>query len=63
MSDLAHRKQIIKVERMAIHYPMITVVEDFCPTALEEYQRFGWRSHQINNTMHMLHPAARIGRA
>ena len=63
MSNLQHHEENIKLERIEIHYKFCTVVEDYDEDALTEYKRVGWRPHQQNNTIHLLHPIVGFGRA
>lgn len=53
---------VIKPVSIVIHYPHVGVPmsEPFCPVALSEYIRWGWKQalSSAGDALHLIHPAA-----
>lgn len=62
MANIPPPDAVIKPATIVIHYPSLCspMAEPFCPIALSEYLRWGWKQALSNagDALHLIHPAA-----
>jgi hypothetical protein len=62
MAKIQRAENIIKADRIILHYPHVGVPisEPFCAVRLSEYMDFGWKAAAVvtAGALHLIHPNA-----